>query len=372
MKRFILAFSMFSAWLAIASTYYVCVVKGLCDDTQIVEETPVVSKKPIVQKKVTLDSSSNFTCAEKNLDSLAFTENKVTTIDTLKISGLQIYDSNHLLKTYYSNFKIYKNSTNVRIPMGISEYGYVIAKHMDSVNSSLIINGYYNQEENPEQGIQRAEYIKERLTILGIPETLINTTPVPAIYEYSNNKFIGGIQFNFKKIDSVFRLKKVDYTLFKNTQGKKSTNSNTASSKLNTGNNSQITDADMEAITKQETTVVPSAKEKKESMPTIKKEKIRFTVTNKDFRNNKFKASKSFKKFIESHQTAKSIQLLGYSNANENATKNYNKGLELANLVKSYMIDKGIYSGKTTTNASKNEALEENKAIKEGVTLIIQ
>lgn len=379
MKRFILAFSMFSVWLAIASTYYVCVIKGLCNGSEIVEESPVITKKPIVQKKVVLDSTSNFASAEKKQDSIAILESTVTSIDTLKISGLRILDDNYLLKAYYSNFRTYKNSTNVRIPMGISEYGYVIAKHMDSVNSALLIKGYYNQEETSEQGTVRATYIKDRLTKLGIPETLINIASVPAIYEYNNNKFIGGIQFDFKKTDTVFRLKRVDYTLFKNIKDKKiSTESltdiDTVAPEIAKATNEkvQITEVDMEAITKKESVEAPLVETKIETKPIVKKEKISFTVTNKDFRNNKFKASKSFKKFIETHKTKKSIQLVGYSNTNENTTENYNKGLELANLVKSYMTEKSIYSGKISTNASKNEVLRENESTKEGVTLIIQ
>ena len=377
MKRFILAFSMFSVWLAIASTYYMCVIKGQCDGNETVETIPTTTSKPNIKKTIVLDTITSLVSTVKKVDSLVAVENTINTNDTLKISGLKIYDKQSLLKKYYSNFKIYKNKSRVRIPIGISEYGYVVAKHMDSVNSALTVKGFYNQEETPEQGQQRATFIKERLTKLGIPSRLITTTSVLRIFDYNNNTFIGGIQFDFKKTDSVIRLNKVDYTLFKNSQNEivSDLDKDTIIEKmaaLATKEEIKITDIDMEAITKKKPTIVPSAEVKKATKPVVKKEKASFTVTERDFKNQKFKASKSLKKFLETHKTAKSIKLMGYSNAGKNTGDTYNKGLELANLVKDYISEKGLYNGKTSINALKKQPLVANDTIREGVTLIVQ
>lgn len=374
MKRFILALSMFSIWLAIASTYYMCVIKGMCNTTQTIEAVPTNTQKPILKKAVILDTNPIITSAEKTPDTLVTQENETATNDTLKITGLKIYDQNNLLKSYSGNFKIYKNSPSVRIPLGISEYGYVLAKHMDETDTELVIKGFYNQEETAEQGIQRATFIKECLTKLGIPSQLITTGTQSAIYTYNYNTFFGGIQFNFKKSDSVITLNRVDYSLFNNTKKEViEDNGPLKETAVAFAAKNKITDADIDAITKKEPAVVPSAKAKKPTLPIIpKKERISYTVTEGDFRNEKFKASKNFRKFLETYQTAKSIQLMGYSNASENAKDNYNKGIKLANLVNSYIADKGSYIGKTTTNALKNKTLTTNGTIREGVTLIIQ
>lgn len=372
MKRFILAFSMFSVWLAIASTYYICVIKGQCAGEEIVETMPKTTPKPTIPEKVIKDSSSSVASAEKNTDSIPTLENEIISNDTLKVSGLKIYDQQNLLKAYYGNFKIYKNKSTVKIPLGISEYGYVIAKHMDSVNSELTIKGFYNQEETPEYGLQRATSIKERLTKLGIPSKLITTTSKKRIFEYTYNKFVGGIEFNFQKSDSVINLNSVDYSLFKNTQHKV-LDENLAKEITSTYKEPQITDVDMEAITKNASKVNTAAEAKKPIITeTSKKDNISFTVTEKDFRNEKFKPSRNFKKFLETYKASNKIQLTGYSNTNESANDNYNKGLKLANLVNTYLIEKVKYSGKTTTNAVKKESAVKNDIIREGVTLIVK
>jgi len=371
MKRFILAASIFSVWLAIASTYYMCVIKGMCggsDSTTIVTETPKVTKPAIVKKEPIAAP------VQKIKDTLAIAEETTTTIDTLKSAGLKIYDKDFLLKSYFGNFKIYKDKPQVTIAFSISEYGYVLAKHMDSVNSTLSIKGYHNQEETTEKGLQRADFVKDRLIKLGIPENLITTVSQPAIYDYNYNKFTGGIEFNFKKLDTLLNINTIDYSLFNNSKKVAVNNVTPPQQVIQEATPSKpepnISDSEIKAITK--TTPKETAKAAITPTPSkTKKENISFTVTEKYFKNNKFKASKSFKKFMKTHKGSPNLKLIGYSNANKNTNDNYNKGLELVNLVNSYLLNEGIYNGKATTQALKGQKFSSENTIKEGVTLII-
>ena len=87
MKRFLLAFIMFSAWFAIAGSYYTFIIKGAPETPKTVEKPKEIEKKPTKQ----------ITTIYKPLlpkkDSIAVIDTlKIKTIDSLKIAGLTIKD----------------------------------------------------------------------------------------------------------------------------------------------------------------------------------------------------------------------------------------------------------------------------------------
>ena len=357
---------MFSIWLAIASTYYMCVIKGVCSDTKKNEINTPITQKTVTPKIPVVDTT--FVFEEEIKDSLDFISNEVT-IDSLKNNGLQIYDNGNLLKTYYGDFKIFKNLPKVQISYGISEYGYVIAKHMDSVDSALNIKGYYNKEETIEHGLQRANFIKERLVKLGIPVELIQTSSLEAIFEYNKyNNFVGGIEFNFKTLDSTITFKKIDYSLFKNLKEpavKQSIQQETTVIKQNIiGENKKTNDFSLNNF--DENTA------KKTLETPIENKKIFFTVTENSFRNNKFKPNRNFKEFIKTHSNAKSLELVGYSNSSINNNTNYNQAILLAQSVNDYIKSKSFFNGKIIVSALKKQEVSIKNNIREGVTLIIE
>ena len=368
MKRFLLALSIFSVWLAIASTYYICVIKGACDSKNIeqVVKTPV---PPIIKTKI-VETTTNNTIS----DSLKITQDNLVvaitqkTVDSLITSNLKIYDKDYLLKSYYGNFKIFKNRPRVQIPFSISEYGFVIAKHMDSINSSLIINSYYNAEETKTEGLARASFIKDRLVKLGITDQLIAVNTQKALFEYNKyGKFIGGINFQFKPLDSVINLNKIDYTSIKNT----------TETPITTANLDTTTFINTPVVVKPELEKKPiEVTENKiateEPISINTKEKITYSISEYNFKNNKFKANKKFKKFIKKNANAKNVRLVGYSNKSNNSKDNYDKGILLSTMVLKYFNEEGLFVGKTKLTALKNQVKSIDGNINEGVTLIIE
>ena len=97
MKRFVLATSIFFIWLAIASSYYMCVIKGICGGTGIENQTEVVTQEP--PKKTVVKKESINPVVDKIKDTTAIAEESIVSVDSLKSGSLKIYDQDFLLKS---------------------------------------------------------------------------------------------------------------------------------------------------------------------------------------------------------------------------------------------------------------------------------
>ena len=182
--------------------------------------------------------------------------------------------------------------------------------------------GYYNQDETEQLGLERAEYVLNKLKTLDLPNVLLASSARKATFSYERNKFKGGIDFVFENvvIDSLTKIK-------------------------------------IKKLQK----IIPD-----QNIPVQEMDKV-YTITSYYFKNNTFKASTKFLNFVNYYKDAKKIVITGYSNANGDTNINYQKGLELAQKVqeKIHQINPNI---NLTFTALKDLKFSEIK--NEGVTLI--
>lgn len=374
MKRLALSFFVFSIWAVLASTYYICIIQGLCT-TDTITSVPIdksknnnikVNTSPLFSKTDTI--TNKFAAAEDTLNSITsnITSSKKNS-DTLKPSQLSIYYKDELVIYFPSNFRIYENSDRIQIPFTMSTYGHAIAKEMDTKNLLLNITGYHNTNEAVEIGKDRAMGMAERLIKLGIHDSLITTKTQVALFNYNKNgKFKGGITFDFKASELPVNLKHIDYNAVEIPTIEKIDFQNT-----------KITYPKIIEFTKntipQKTTLknpTPIIKEK----ATLQKEVITtttsYTVTQLNFKNAKFKGSRGLKSFLLKNNSAKKIRLIGYTNKNVNPDENYQAGLALAASVQSYILKKGL--SKASINITALKTQKKGTPLDFGVTLLIE
>ncbi len=222
MKRLGLALATFVIWGSIASTYYVCIIRGLCAPEEkkevssikavhlptplkkdIKSEIPLTDSISIKETKViAIDTLKNVTA-----DDLTLT-NKPSSMIVVKEGGLNITYQNELIKSYTSNFRIYKSNDLVRIPLGIRDYGTILKQIMQEHNAELTIIGHYNEFETDATGVARAEQIRKLLYAASFPRKHIHIRAEKAKFKFNSYVFRGGIHFEFKPIDSIITFKK--------------------------------------------------------------------------------------------------------------------------------------------------------------------
>ncbi|WP_010178545.1 outer membrane protein [Aquimarina agarilytica] len=380
MKRLALSFFVFSIWAALASTYYACIIQGLCttdtitaiptDELQKNTTQPTILTKanttPLLNKTDTI--TNQFAAAEDTLDSIT----RNTTFpqkskDTLKPSQFSVYYKGELVIYFPSNFRIYENSDRIQIPFDMSTYGHAIAKEMDTKNLLLNITGYHNKNEAVEIGKDRAMGMADRLIKLGIHDSLITTKTQIASFDYNKNgKFKGGITFDFKASELPVNLKHIGYNAVEIPTIEKIEFQNTPITYPNTTELSKNTITE-KTLLKNPTLVV------KEEI-TVPKETINnpasYTVTQLNFKNAKFKGSRGLKSFLLHHTSVKKIQLIGYTNENESPDENYQAGLALATSVQSYVLKKGLSNASMHITALKTQ--KKGTPLDFGVTLLIE
>ena len=357
MKGILLTILVFLTWFAIAGSYYTCAIKGLCDSEETFkspsskdsDQTTSTIKSNIIKKT---DNAS----AEINSDNNSDLNNK---IDSLISGGLQIYDGKQLVKSYYGNFKIYENNTKIQTPYGLSNYGFDLAAHMDETNSRLTVIGYFNLNEKDTIGIKRAEFIKDRLVKLGIPEKIITTESKKAIFNFENRRFRGGIQFEFEKLDSVITLNAVNFD-----QEVPLKNPASIKSELSV---EEFLDNYTKPIVEKTKDTTNKVIDKK---PVKKLPKAKFIIFQESFKRGKFKASRDFKNFIETHKNAKKITLIGFSNLDDDSVENRQKGFDLANAVEDYISRKKLTNASIRISSKRN--IKSGTSKKESVTLLIE
>ncbi len=213
MKRLGLTVATFLIWGVIASTYYVCVVRGLCaSETPIYKEvkqqtptyvTPANVKSPddFIVKKDTLSK-------KETIKTTIVAITKESIIDSLTQKGLEIRYQNQIVKSYPLNFRIYKANTLVRIPLMLSDYGTVLKDIMRKNNVALTIIGYYNETEDSIVGKQRAKHIEKLLHSASFPKEYVSIKSQEAKFQFDNYIFKGGIDFEFTPTDSIIVFQK--------------------------------------------------------------------------------------------------------------------------------------------------------------------
>ncbi len=219
MKRLGLALATFVIWGSIASTYYVCIIRDLCAPTTKKEvssmETinPSTSLEKISKSKVLKTDSIVVDKTINSIDSIKkVTSDSIVTktapIIALEEGGLDIKYQDKLLKSYTSNFRIYKNNDLVRIPLSVGNYGTILKQAMQEYNAELTIIGYYNEFETNATGVLRAEQIRKLLYAASFPKKHVHIRAVKAKFNFTSYVFRGGIHFEFKPIDTIISFKK--------------------------------------------------------------------------------------------------------------------------------------------------------------------
>ncbi len=383
MRQLLLSFFVFSIWATLASTYYTCVIKGLC----ISNDTTTESKKPNIIQKNKKDSNTLTKTITTPLNSKTDTINEFATIkgkldstktatdhlknlnDSLKPSQLNVFYKDELVIHFASNFRIYENSDRIQIPFGISTYGHAIAKEMNTKNLLLTITSYYNKNETSEIGKNRARGMAERLIKLGIHDSLITTKTQHALFDFNKGKFKGGITFSFQSSKMPVNLKHIDYTSVEIPIVEKIEFDNTQITYPKIAN----TTPEIEISKKEIPKTITQSTDLKEKTSVQKEISIitkSFTVTQLNFKNAKFKGSRGLKTFITENKSAKKIRLIGYTNESENPVDNYQAGLALATSVKSYILKKGFSNAIISTTALKTQ--KKGIPLDFGVTLLIE
>ena len=198
MKRIALAFSILVIWFSLSGSYYVCVIKGLCDN--LIEETAFDNKKGITQSSINevIESHSDLDTTETDAGELA---NAV--LDTLYSYPLEIYYANELITDYERNFLIKQNDTVVIIPEGLTSFNQTIKSKIKESDTILIsIYSYYNISEDSTIAIGRANYIKEKLKEVNITEEMIVTELQQTVIGFNeDDTFEGGIEVNIALLD---------------------------------------------------------------------------------------------------------------------------------------------------------------------------
>lgn len=219
MKRLGLALTTFVIWGSIASTYYVCIIRGLCvssgenEVTSIKKLSPFSSIKKTIELNipekdaVLIDNTNNDTIpiVEKKSDTIPLNSNSLI---SLKEEGLKITYNDSVLKSYTSNFRIYKENNLVRIPLSLGDYGTVLKEVMLTNNAELTIIGYYNEFETNATGLARADQIRELLYAASFPKKHISIKAKKAIFNFTSYVFRGGIHFEFNPIETIISFEK--------------------------------------------------------------------------------------------------------------------------------------------------------------------
>lgn len=198
MKRIALAFSVFVIWFALAGSYYVCVIKGFCDN--LIEETSFDNREFTTQSSINeiKESQSNLGIIETDAGELTR-----PVLDTLYSYPLEIYYANELITDYERNFLIKQNDTVVIIPEGLTSFNQTIKSKIKESDTILIsIYSYYNISEDSTIAIGRANYIKEKLKEVNITEEMIVTELQQTVIGFDeNDTFEGGIEVNIALLD---------------------------------------------------------------------------------------------------------------------------------------------------------------------------
>ncbi len=208
MKRIALAFSILVIWFSLSGSYYVCVIKGLCDN--LIEETSFDNKG------VNTKSSINeITASYSDLDTTEIDVKEFANIvlDTLYSYPLEIYYASELITNYERNFLIKQNDTVVVVPEGLTSFNQTIKSKIKESDAILIsIYSYYNISEDSTIAIGRANYIKEKLKEVGIAEEKVVTELQQTVIGFDeNDTFEGGIEVNIALLDEE-GLTEIEYT----------------------------------------------------------------------------------------------------------------------------------------------------------------
>lgn len=196
MKRIALIFSVLSIWIALSGSYYVCVIKGLCDHIVEEPELEVSNNSTVIVEANSVDSLDTQTT---NIEQ----ENKSTIVDTLYTYPLEIYSGSTLLTNYEVNFSIKRNDTTVIIPEALESFNAIIKSNIQDFDTAMIsIYSYYDVEEDTTIAIGRANYIKEVLKQVAVNDEKIKiqTEQINIGFD-TDDLFQGGLEINIEFVE---------------------------------------------------------------------------------------------------------------------------------------------------------------------------
>jgi len=217
MKRLGLALATFLIWGSIASIYYVCMVRGLCKSSQqgisiYPKINKIVSTTETKKDSITSIGIINQETNSSDVDSIkenTLSKKELATasksIDSIFEKGLTIKYQDRLIKSYPLNFRIYKENSLVRIPLGLRNYGEMLRTIMLENNASLTVIGYYNDFEKLDVGLIRAKQIQKLLFSASFPKNHVYIKAKKANFSFKSYVFKGGIDFEFTPTDSIIR-----------------------------------------------------------------------------------------------------------------------------------------------------------------------
>lgn len=208
MKRIALAFSILVIWFSLSGSYYVCVIKGLCDN--LIEETSFDNKEVNTKSSINEITESYSDLDTTEIDVKEFAN---IVLDTLYSYPLEIYYASELITNYERNFLIKQNDTVVVVPEGLTSFNQTIKSKIKESDAILIsIYSYYNISEDSTIAIGRANYIKEKLKEVGIAEEKVVTELQQTVIGFDeNDTFEGGIEVNIALLDEE-GLTEIEYT----------------------------------------------------------------------------------------------------------------------------------------------------------------
>jgi len=198
MKRIALIFSVLSIWIALSGSYYVCVIKGLCDNIVEEPELEVSNSSAVI---VEANSVASLDTQTTNIEP----ENKSTIVDTLYTYPLEIYSGSTLLTNYEVNFSIKRNDTTVIIPEALESFNTIIKSNIQDFDTAMIsVYSYYDVEEDTTIAIGRANYIKEALKQVAVSDEkiTIQTEQINIGFD-TEDLFQGGLEINIDFVEGI-------------------------------------------------------------------------------------------------------------------------------------------------------------------------
>jgi len=116
-------------------------------------------------------------------------------------------ENGNIIFTFTDQLKIFSDSTSVHIPESLTGIKDSIFNYLNNhQNKELHISGWYKDGETRANndslnfGIDRANYLKNKLVLFGLNGDKINITGNKQNYEYTTGTYNGGIDLSFKEI----------------------------------------------------------------------------------------------------------------------------------------------------------------------------
>jgi outer membrane protein OmpA-like peptidoglycan-associated protein len=195
MKNFLTAFLFFCIWAIFGMWYYSCVIKGLCADISFFDATKTTEQtaeelKQLEAAKLKRYNDSIDTVKQDSLNQLAIQTDRIKNsftsshfLGTLQPDGDTIF--------YYPNpLTAYKNKANIYVPQPNLGFVTDAVNYMNSNPSAeLVIYAAYSpttETATDTLGLNRAQFLKDRLIRYGLNEDRIATKTVERSLQFDS------------------------------------------------------------------------------------------------------------------------------------------------------------------------------------------